>query len=194
MPYGSCSPEAFCRIHSQEVRPPASYTRGGLLDSCSGLRLEPRAALAFTTVTGVIFSAAVGLTLGLTSLRLDTPLIAVPWEGIISGALAAWLFHRASALFLALQTTTRAVSVVTLGALGAGALTQLMSNPGASEMALVLASAACAAGVGYSSFRVLARSTRLDESSYAARLGSLLHSEAVQTLGIIYESAEMVID
>lgn len=156
------------------------------------LRFEPHTALAFSTVTGAIFAGAVGLSLTLS--RLSPGFVSVPfsWEGAVSGGLAAWLFHRCSALFLRLRPSTSGTAALVVGALGVGALTYLLADPGANKLGIVFASGLCAPGVSYTSFRLMGGFDRVPESSPSERLRSLLQSKVVETAGLVATLASVI--
>lgn len=163
----------------------------GLVHSAT-LRFEPHTALAFSTVTGVIFAGGVGLSLTLSRLSPSSLSIPFSWEGAVSGGLATWLFHRCSALFLGLRPGASGTAAPVVGALGVGTLTYLAADPGANGLGIVLISGLCAAGVGYTSFRLMGGFDRVPESSPSKNLRSLLQSGAVETVGLVATLASVI--
>lgn len=158
------------------------------------LRFEPREALAFSTLTGAIYFAGVALSLFLNDFGAFDPPFPFAWEGAVAGGLGAWLFHRVAVLFLDVRPVTTASAVLAVGVLVGGVLVHVLEPPGASKLGIVLVCAGWGAGVGFSSYRLIAASGTADypNGSLSKRLRDALSAPIVQTLGLCVTLASVI--
>ncbi len=157
------------------------------------LRFEPHRALAFSTVTGIIYSLAIGLTVGLRQMEWGMSTLPFAWQGAVSGGASAWLFHHATGLMLGVRPARGDAGVVVLGALLGGVLAHVLLSGGARPL-VIATSSAWTATVGFASYRSLHRSQADSRSLGPAtqRTGEVLRSRAVQALGVGITLASML--
>ena len=158
------------------------------------LRFEPHAALAFSTLTGAIYFAGVALSLFLNDFGAFDLRFPFAWEGAVAGGLGAWLFHRVAVLFLDVRPVTTASVVLAAGMLVGGVLVHVLETPGASKLGIVVVCAGWGAGVGFSSYRLIAASgpANYASGSLSKRLRDALSAPIVQTLGLCVTLASVI--